>query len=280
LHLAAIAYEAKVPFNLDMINEISTKTPNLCKLSPAGRHFMEDLHEAGGLCAVMAELAKKNMLDTTCITVDGTIGDRVKTGVNKDANVIRPIETPYSVYGGLAILKGNIAQNGCVVKRSAVDEKMLKHTGPARVFDSEDDAIAVILSNGIKPGDVVVIRYEGPSGGPGMREMLMPTSALAGMGLDTTVALLTDGRFSGASRGAAIGHISPEAANGGNIALIREGDTIEIDITAGSINVKISDAEMQKRRAEFKPKAPKVNEGYIARYARMVSSADEGAVLK
>lgn len=280
LHLAAIAYEAKINFNLDMINEISAHTPNLCKLSPAGRHFMEDLHEAGGISAVMAELDKKGLLNKQCLTVDGTIADRVKSGKNRNTDIIRPIENPYSTYGGLAVLKGNIAPKGGVVKRSAVDEKMLKHTGPAKVFDSEDEAIKAILSSKIKSGDVVVIRYEGPSGGPGMREMLMPTSALAGMGLDKSVALLTDGRFSGATRGAAIGHISPEAANGGAIALIQEGDRIEIDIPNARLNMLVSDAELEKRRESLKPKESQINEGYIARYARMVSSADEGAVLK
>lgn len=280
LHLAAVAYEAKVNFSLDMINEISAHTPNLCKLSPAGRHFMEDLHEAGGVSAVMAELDKKGLLNKQCLTVDGTIGDRVKNGENKNTNVIRPIENPYSSYGGLAVLRGNIAPKGSVVKRSAVDEKMLRHTGPARIFDSEDEAIKAILASGIKPGDVVVIRYEGPSGGPGMREMLMPTSALAGMGLDTSVALLTDGRFSGATRGAAIGHISPEAANGGAIALLLEGDMIEIDIPNSRLNALLTDAELEKRRKSLKTREPQIKEGYIARYARMVSSADEGAVLK
>ncbi len=280
LHLAAIAHEAKLEFNLDMINEISGSTPNLCKLSPAGRHFMEDLYEAGGLSAVMAELNKKKLLTLKCRTVDGNIGDRVKNGVNKNQNVIRPIENPYSPYGGLAVLKGNIAKNGSVVKRSAVDEKMLAHKGPARVFDGEDEAIKAILSGKIKEGDVVVIRYEGPSGGPGMREMLMPTSAISGMGLDTTVALLTDGRFSGATSGASIGHISPEAALGGNIALIKENDIIDIDIPAGRINVQVSDEELEKRRKDLKIKEPRIKEGYLYRYSKLVSSADEGAVLK
>jgi len=280
LHLAAIAKEAKLAFDLNMVNEVSAGTPNLCKLSPAGRHFMEDLHEAGGISAVMAELDKKGLLDTSCVTVDGTIGGRVEGAKNKNTNVIRPIENPYSQYGGLAVLTGNIAPKGCVVKRSAVAEEMLVHSGPARVFDSEDDANAAILGGKIAAGDVVVIRYEGPSGGPGMREMLMPTSSLAGMGLDKSVALLTDGRFSGATRGAAIGHISPEAANGGPVALILENDTIAIDIPKGKIELQISAEELSKRKSEWQPREPRIKEGYLARYAKLVASADEGAVLK
>jgi dihydroxy-acid dehydratase len=280
LHLTAIAKEAKLAFNLELVNEVSAKTPNLCKLAPAGRHFMEDLHEAGGIPAVMAELDKKGLLDTSCVTVNGTVADRIKNAKNKNADIIRPMENPYSPYGGLAVLRGNIAPNGCVVKRSAVAEEMLVHSGPARVFDSEDESIAAILGGKIKAGDVVVIRYEGPSGGPGMREMLMPTSALAGMGLDKSVALLTDGRFSGATRGAAIGHISPEAANGGPVALIGENDTVEIDIPAGSIRLKVTNEELEKRKAQWQPKEPKIKEGYLARYAKLVASADAGAVLR
>ena len=281
LHLPAIAREAGVKLNLDIANEISARTPNLCHLAPAGHTYMEELNEAGGVYAVMNELSKKNLLNLDLITVTGkTVGENIKGCVNKNPEVIRPIDNPYSVTGGIAVLRGNIAPDSCVVKRSAVVEEMLVHEGPARVFDCEEDAIAAIKGGKIVPGDVVVIRYEGPKGGPGMREMLNPTSAIAGMGLGSSVALITDGRFSGASRGASIGHVSPEAAVGGPIAFIEEGDIISIDIPANTINVKVSDEELKARKAKWQPREPKVTKGYLARYAKMVTSADKGAVLE
>ncbi len=281
LHLPAIAKEAGVNLNLDIANEISARTPNLCHLAPAGHTYMEELNEAGGVYAVMNELSKKDLLNLDLITATGkTVGENIKNCVNKNHQVIRPIENPYSVTGGIAVLRGNIAPDSCVVKRSAVVEEMLVHEGPARVFDCEEDAIAAIKGGKIVSGDVVVIRYEGPKGGPGMREMLNPTSAIAGMGLGSSVALITDGRFSGASRGASIGHVSPEAAVGGPIALIEEGDIISIDIPANTINVKVSDEELASRKAKWQPREPKVTKGYLARYAKMVTSADKGAVLE
>jgi dihydroxy-acid dehydratase len=281
LHLLAIAHEAGVDFDLKKINEISEKTPNLCHLAPAGDHYMEDLNLAGGVSAVMRELADSNMLHTDLITVTGkTVAENLVDAQNKDEEVIRPINNPYTKTGGIAILYGNIAPKGCVVKRSAVDPAMLKHTGKARVFNSEDEAIAAIYKGEIKPSDVVVIRYEGPKGGPGMREMLNPTSALAGMGLDKQVALITDGRFSGATRGAAIGHVSPEAAQGGPIALIEEGDEIVIDIPNYSINLSVSDEELAKRKEKWIVPESKVKTGWLSRYQKLVTSADEGAVLK
>ncbi len=281
LHLLAIANEAGCPIDLNMINEISAKTPNLCHLAPAGPTHMQDLNEAGGVQAVLSELAKKNLIDTTAITATGkTVGENIKDVKVKNYDIIKPIEKPYSETGGIAILWGNIAKNGCVVKRSAVAPEMLKHTGPARVFDCEDDAIKSIYAGEIKPGDVVIIRYEGPKGGPGMREMLNPTSALAGMKLDKCVALITDGRFSGASRGASIGHVSPEAAEGGEIALVKEGDIVEIDIPANKVNIKVSDEELNERRKSLKEKEPNIKSGWLARYARLVTSADKGAILK
>lgn len=281
LHLPAIAREAGVKLNLDIANEISARTPNLCHLAPAGHTYMEELNEAGGVYAVMNELSKKNLLNLDLITVTGkTVGENIKDCVNKNPEVIRHIDNPYSVTGGIAVLRGNIAPDSCVVKRSAVVEEMLVHEGPARVFDCEEDAIAAIKGGKIVPGDVVVIRYEGPKGGPGMREMLNPTSAIAGMGLGSSVALITDGRFSGASRGASIGHVSPEAAVGGPIAFIEEGDIISIDIPANTINVKVSDEELNARKAKWQPREPKVTKGYLARYAKMVTSADKGAVLE
>ena len=280
LHLPAIAHEAGVDINLDIANEISAVTPNLCHLAPAGHTYMEDLNEAGGVYAVMNELNKKGLLNTDCITCTGkTVGENIEGHVNKDPEVIRPIENPYSEVGGIAVLRGNLAPDSCVVKRSAVVPEMLKHEGPARVFDCEEDAIAAIKGGNIVAGDVVVIRYEGPKGGPGMREMLNPTSAIAGMGLGSTVALITDGRFSGASRGASIGHVSPEAAVGGPIALVEEGDIISIDIDNHSINVKVSDEVLAERKAKWQPKESKVT-GYLARYASLVTSADKGAILK
>ena len=281
LHLPAIAHEAGVDINLDIANDISAVTPNLCHLAPAGHTYMEDLNEAGGVYAVMNELNKKGLLKTDCITVTGkTVGENIEGRVNKNPEVIRPVENPYSEVGGIAVLRGNLAPDSCVVKRSAVVPEMLAHEGPARVFDCEEDAIAAIKGGKIVAGDVVVIRYEGPKGGPGMREMLNPTSAIAGMGLGSTVALITDGRFSGASRGASIGHVSPEAAVGGPIALVEEGDIISIDIDNHSINLKVSDEEMAARKANWQPKEPKVKTGYLARYASLVTSADKGAVLK
>ena len=281
LHLPAIAKEAGIDLNLDLANEISAKTPNLCHLAPAGHTYMEELNEAGGVYAVMNELSKLNLLNLDIITATGaTVGENIKNVFNKNPEVIRPVENPYSVTGGIAVLRGNIAPDSWVVKRSAVVEEMLVHEGPARVFDCEEDAIAAIKGGKIVAGDVVVIRYEGPKGGPGMREMLNPTSAIAGMGLGSSVALITDGRFSGASRGASIGHVSPEAAVGGPIALIEEGDIIAIDIPANTINVKVSDEELNARKAKWQPKEPKVTKGYLARYAKMVTSGDKGAVLE
>ena len=281
LHLPAIAHEIGMELNLDIANQISAKTPNLCHLAPAGHSYIEELNEAGGVYAVMNELNKKDLLYTDCMTVTGkTVGENIEGCVNKNPEVIRPIDHPYSETGGIAILRGNIAPDTAVVKRSAVCEEMLVHEGPARVFDCEEDAIEAILGGHIVPGDVVVIRYEGPKGGPGMREMLNPTSAIAGMGLGSSVALITDGRFSGASRGASIGHVSPEAAVGGNIALIEEGDLIKINIPENTLNVDISDEELARRRANWKPRAPKVTTGYLARYAQMVTSGNRGAILE
>ena len=281
LHLLAIAWEAGVPIDLKLFNEISAQTPNLCHLAPAGPTHMPDLYEAGGIPAVQAELAKKGLLDLDVPTVTGkTLGENIRGARILNDKAIRPIDRPYSETGGLQILWGNIAPDGCVVKRSAVAPEMQRHTGPARVFNSEEDAIAAIYAGKIVPGDVVVIRYEGPKGGPGMREMLNPTSALAGMRLDTTVALITDGRFSGASRGAAIGHVSPEAASGGPIGLIEEGDQIAIDIPAASITLLVDDAELARRKAAYVAPEPNVKTGWLARYARQVTSANLGAVLR
>ena len=281
LHLPAIAHEAGVDIDLDVANELSAKTPNLCHLAPAGPTYMEDLNEAGGVYAVMKELTKKNLLNLDLITVTGkTVGENIKDAVNKNPEVIRPVENPYSETGGIAVLKGNIAPDSGVVKRSAVVPEMMVHEGPARVFECEEDAIDAIKGGKIVAGDVVVIRYEGPKGGPGMREMLNPTSAIAGMGLGSSVALITDGRFSGASRGASIGHVSPEAAVGGPIALIKEGDIISIDIPNNSLNVKVSDEELEARRKEWKPREPKVTTGYLSRYRELVTSGNRGAVLE
>ncbi len=281
LHLPAIAHEAGAEINLDIANDISARTPNLCHLAPAGHTYMEQLNEAGGVYAVMKELSRKNLLHENLITVTGkTVGENIANAVNRNTEVIRPIDNPYSEVGGIAVLRGNLAPDSCVVKRSAVVPEMLKHEGPARVFDCEEDAIAAIKGGKIVAGDVVVIRYEGPKGGPGMREMLNPTSAIAGMGLGSTVALITDGRFSGASRGASIGHVSPEAAMGGPIALVREGDIIKIDIDNHSINVDVSEEELERRKAEWVPRKPNVTTGYLARYASLVTSADKGAVLR
>ena len=281
LHLPAIAREAGVALNVDIANGISAKTPNLCHLAPAGHTYMEQLNEAGGVYAVMNELSKKNLLNLDCITVTGkTVGENIANVVNKDPEVIRPIDNPYSQTGGIAVLKGNLAPDSGVVKRSAVAPEMMVHEGPARVFDCEDDAIVAIKGGKIVAGDVVVIRYEGPKGGPGMREMLNPTSAIMGMGLGSSVALITDGRFSGASRGACIGHVSPEAAVGGPIALVEEGDIIAIDIDANTLNVKVSDEELAKRKENWKPRTPKVTTGYLARYASLVTSGNRGAVLE
>ena len=281
LHIPAIAHEAGIELNLDYANEISARTPNLCHLAPAGAHYMEELNEAGGIYAVMNELNKKGLLKTDVMTCTGkTLGENIEGRVNRNPEVIRPIENPYSETGGIAVLKGNIAPDSGVVKRSAVVPEMMVHEGPARVFDCEEDAIAAILGGKIVPGDVVVIRYEGPKGGPGMREMLNPTSAIAGMGLGSSVALITDGRFSGASRGASIGHVSPEAAVGGPIALIEEGDIIEINIPANTLNVRVSDEELARRKAAWTPREPKVKDGYLARYASMVTSANRGAILE
>jgi len=280
LHLPAIAIEAGVKIDLKMINTISERTPNLCRLAPVGDTFIEDLYEAGGVQAVLAELAKKKLINTSLMTVTGeTIAKNIKGVLNRNPEILRPIENPYSPTGGIAILFGNLAPNGCVVKRSAVAPEMMKHTGPARVFDCEEDTFAAIQKGKIKAGDVVVIRYEGPRGGPGMREMLSVTAALAGRGLDKQVALITDGRFSGATRGASIGHCSPEAAVGGPIALVHEGDIITIDINAYSVKLEVNDSELAKRRDSWKAPEPKVTKGYLARYAKMVSSADMGAVL-
>ena len=281
LHLPAIAHEIGMDFDISFANEISEKTPNLCHLAPAGPTYIEDLNEAGGVYAVMNELNKKGLLHTDCMTVTGkTVGENIKDCVNLNPEVIRPIDNPYSQTGGLAVLKGNLAPDGGVVKRCAVVEEMMVHEGPARVFDCEEDAIAAIKGGKIVEGDVVVIRYEGPKGGPGMREMLNPTSAVAGMGLGSSVALITDGRFSGASRGASIGHVSPEAAVGGPIALIEEGDIISIDIPNLKLEVKVSDEEMQARKAKWQPRQPKVTTGYLARYAAMVTSGNRGAILE
>lgn len=281
LHLPAIAHEAGVEINLDIANQISAKTPNLCHLAPAGHHYMEELNEAGGIYAVMNELNKKGLLHTDLVTATGkTVGENIAGCENRNKEIIRPIEEPYSETGGIAVLRGNIAPDSCVVKRSAVVPEMMVHEGSARVFDCEEDAIEAIKGGRIVAGDVVVIRYEGPKGGPGMREMLNPTSAIAGMGLGSSVALITDGRFSGASRGASIGHVSPEAAVGGPIALIEEGDIISINIPENAIDVKLSEEELSSRKEKWAPKEPKVKTGYLARYASMVTSADRGAVLE
>ena len=280
LHLPAIAHEIGMDFDISFANEISAKTPNLCHLAPAGPTYMEDLNEAGGVYAVMNELNKKGLLHTECMTVTGkTVGENIKDCVNLNPEVIRPIDNPYSQTGGLAVLKGNLAPDGGVVKRSAVVEEMMVHEGPARVFDCEEDAIAAIKGGKIVEGDVVVIRYEGPKGGPGMREMLNPTSAIAGMGLGSSVALITDGRFSGASRGASIGHVSPEAAVGGPIALVEEGDIISINIPELKLELKVSDEELAARKAKWQPREPKVTTGYLKRYASLVTSGNRGAIL-
>ncbi len=281
LHLPAIAHEIGMDFDISFANEISEKTPNLCHLAPAGPTYMEDLNEAGGVYAVMNELNKKGLLYTDCMTVTGkTVGENIKGCINKNPEVIRPLEHPYSETGGLAVLKGNLAPDGGVVKRSAVVAEMMVHEGPARVFDCEEDAIKAIKGGKIVAGDVVVIRYEGPKGGPGMREMLNPTSAIAGMGLGSSVALITDGRFSGASRGASIGHVSPEAAVGGPIALVEEGDIISINIPELKLEIKVSDEEMKERKEKWKPREPKITTGYLARYAAMVTSGNRGAILE
>ena len=280
LHLPAIAHEIGFDFDISFANPISEKTPNLCHLAPAGPTYMEDLNEAGGVWAVMKELADIGLLNTDCMTVTGkTVGENIKNAVNKDPEVIRPVDNPYSKTGGLAVLKGNLAPDGSVVKRSAVVEEMMVHEGPARVFDCEEDAIAAIKGGRIVEGDVVVIRYEGPKGGPGMREMLNPTSAIAGMGLGSSVALITDGRFSGASRGASIGHVSPEAAVGGPIAFVEEGDIIKIDIPNLKLELDVSDEELTKRKAKWQPREPKVTTGYLKRYASLVTSGNRGAIL-
>lgn len=281
LHLPAIAHECGIDLDLSSANKISAKTPNLCHLAPAGDHFIEQLNEAGGVYAVMHELSKLGLIEQDLITCTGkTVGENIEGCEIKDTEVIRPVTDPYSKTGGIAVLKGNLAPDGCVVKRSAVAPEMMHHKGSARVFDCEEDALDAIYKGNINAGDVVVIRYEGPKGGPGMREMLNPTSAIMGSGLGNCVALITDGRFSGATRGAAIGHVSPEAAVGGNIALIEEGDTIEIDIDSNTINVLISDEEMERRRASWKPRAPRITSGYLSRYAKLVTSGTKGAVLE
>jgi dihydroxy-acid dehydratase len=280
LHLPAVAHEAGFKLDLRLLNEVSAVTPNLCRLAPAGSDAVEDLHAAGGVPAVLAELAKKNLIDTAAPTVYGVLADALEGAENRNPGVIRPIENPYSATGGLAALWGNLAPEGCVVKQSAVAPSMLKHEGPARIFDSEEDAFGAIMGGKIAPGDVIVIRYEGPKGGPGMKEKLGPTAALAGRGLDDRVALITDGRFSGATKGAAIGHVSPEAAEGGPIALLKEGDIIVIDIPGRSISVRADEGELNRRRAEWKAPAPKVSSGYLARYARQVSSAASGAIFQ
>lgn len=280
LHLPAIANECGIEINLDMANEISAKTPNLCHLAPAGHTYMEDLNEAGGVYAVLGELAKKNLINTDCLTCTGkTVGENIAGCINKNPEIIRPIDNPYSETGGIAVLKGNLAPDRCVVKRSAVAPEMLVHRGPARVFESEEEAIKVIYEGGIKAGDVVVIRYEGPAGGPGMREMLSPTSAIQGAGLGSTVALITDGRFSGATRGAAIGHVSPEAVNGGTIAYVKDGDMISINIPEYSITLEVSDEELEERKKTMPIKRKENITGYLKRYASMVSSADNGAII-
>ncbi|CAI3538246.1 Dihydroxy-acid dehydratase (DAD) [Clostridium neonatale] len=281
LHITAIANEAKVEMNLDIINDLSSKTPDICKLAPASDVHIEKLYAAGGISAVLSELVKKDILDLGCMTVTGkTIGENIEGVTVSDYDVIKPIDNPYSATGGIAILRGNLAPDGAVVKRAAVLPEMLVHEGPARVFNSEEEANAAIFSKKINPGDVIVIRYEGPKGGPGMREMLQATAAVAGMKLDSSVALITDGRFSGATRGASIGHVSPEAADGGVIGLLEDGDIISIDINNCKLDVKLSDEEIAERRKTFKPIEPKVKEGYLARYAKLVSSAAEGAILK
>jgi len=281
LHLPAIAHECGIELNMDIANEVSARTPNLCHLAPAGHTYIEELNEAGGIYAVMSEINKKDLLNTDCITVTGkTVGENIKGCVNKDYDVIRPVENPYSETGGIAVLKGNLAPDSGIVKRSAVAPEMLVHEGPARVFDCEEDAIAAIKGGKIVAGDVVVIRYEGPKGGPGMREMLNPTSAITGMGLGSSVALITDGRFSGASRGACIGHVSPEAAVGGPLALVEEGDRIQIDINANTLNMAVSEEELAIRRAKWQPWEPKITTGYLARYAAMVTSGNRGAILE
>ena len=281
LHLPAIAHEAGVTISLDAANAISAKTPNLCHLAPAGDTFMEDLDLAGGVAAVMKELSKKGLLDLSVMTVTGKpLAETVNAAENRNEEIIRPVERPYSENGGIAVLKGNLAKDGCVVKQSAVAPAMMRHEGPARVFDSEEEAIAAIYAKKIRPGDVVVLRYEGPKGGPGMREMLNPTSAICGMGLGESVALITDGRFSGATRGASIGHVSPEAAAGGVIALVQEGDRIRIDIPACEIALLVPDEELARRRAAWVCPEPKIKTGYLARYAKLVSSADKGAILQ
>jgi dihydroxy-acid dehydratase len=281
LHLPAIAHEAGVELNMEIANEVSSRTPNLCHLAPAGPTYMEDLNEAGGVPAVMSELVKKDLLNLDCLTVTGkTVKENIEGAVNRNPEVIRPIENPYMQSGGIAVLKGNLAPDTGIVKKSAVVPEMMVHEGPARVFDCEEDAIEAILGGKIVSGDVVVIRYEGPKGGPGMREMLNPTSAIAGMGLGSTVALITDGRFSGASRGASIGHVSPEAAVGGPIALVEEGDIISIDIPNNSLNLKVSDEELSARKAKWQPREPKVTTGYLSRYRELVTSGNRGAILE
>jgi len=281
LHLPAIAHECGIELDLELVNQISERTPNICHLAPAGHTYMEDLNEAGGVYAVLNELAKKDLIDTSCMTCTGkTVAENIAGCVNKDPSIIRPIDDPFMPNGGIAVLRGNLAPDTCVVKRSAVAPEMLKHSGPAKVFDCEEDALDAINGGKIADGDVVVIRYEGPKGGPGMREMLNPTSAIVGRGQGSSVALITDGRFSGATRGAAIGHVSPEAAVGGPIALVKDGDMIDIDINAHSISLRVSDEELAKRRAEWKPRQPKITTGYSARYASLVTSANRGAILE
>ena len=281
LHLPAIAYECGIKLDMEIANEVSARTPNLCHLAPAGHTYMEDLNEAGGVYAVMNELSKKGLLNLDCMTVTGkTVGENIKNSVNMDPETIRPIDDPFMAEGGIAVLKGNIAPDTGIVKRSAVVPEMMVHEGPARVFDCEEDAIEAILGGKINAGDVVVIRYEGPKGGPGMREMLNPTSAIAGMGLGSSVALITDGRFSGASRGASIGHVSPEAAVGGPIALVEEGDIIKIDIPNNSLNVDLPDEVLEERRKKWTPRKPNVDTGYLQRYQRLVTSGNRGAVLE
>lgn len=281
LHLPAIAHECGIDLHLDIANGISAKTPNLCHLAPAGEHFMEELNEAGGVYAVMHELTKFNLLHTDLMTCTGkTVGENIANCEIKNTEIIRTVDNPYSTTGGIAVLKGNLAPDGCVVKRSAVAPEMMHHSGKARVFDCEEDALNAIYDGKINPGEVVIIRYEGPKGGPGMREMLNPTSAIMGSGLGNSVALITDGRFSGATRGAAIGHVSPEAAVGGNIALVEEGDIVEIDIPANTINVRVSDEVLEERRKNWKPREPRITTGYLSRYAKLVSSGCTGAVLE
>jgi dihydroxy-acid dehydratase len=281
LHLTALAHEVGLPFDLDLINQVSNKTPHLCSLSPGGSHHIEDLNIAGGLSALMNVLAKAGKINKDCITVTGkTIGQNIESAIVLDSSVIRPVDNPYHAQGGLAVLFGNLAPKGCVVKQSAVAKEMMRHEGPARVFDSEDSATDAILNGKINKGDVVVIRYEGPMGGPGMREMLTPTSAIAGMGLDGHVALITDGRFSGGTRGAAIGHVSPEAMQQGPIAVVHEGDIISIQIPDKKITLKVDEKEIDRRLSQWKKPQPKITKGYMARYARLVSSADKGAVVE